>query len=226
MRGGKSVVLVLAVGLMVSVLATGCAGRQNTIMFGTNTLIGVKVTARDTATEMPEVKIGYERAEFVWMPLISSNKEGDPVGTVCESCPDSCTYCKDRTGACTCPKKMIDGKFFAGKDGNDKLDSYSVIATMSGSLSTGASGTNGGIAQYFATGIAARELAKKSGAALVSTAPSAELEKAKLDTMKFMEETEQAKKSDAEEPKAEEPKAEEPKADEPKADEPKAGGGK
>lgn len=71
------------------------------------------------------------------------------------------------------------GKFIGTRDGKNAQDAYSVIGTFKGSA-TGKSNATGagaeanmGIAQYFATGIAAQLLAETGGAALVSTSPNA-----------------------------------------------------
>jgi hypothetical protein len=71
-------------------------------------------------------------------------------------------------------------KFVGTRKGDDARDAYSVLGTFSGDISgsstTGAgpeAKMKGGIAQYFATGIAAQILAEKGGAALVSTGPTA-----------------------------------------------------
>lgn len=71
-------------------------------------------------------------------------------------------------------------KFVGSRTGKDARDAYSVLGTFSGNMtgsSTSGAGPEaklkGGIAQYFATGIAAQLLAEKGGAALVSTAPTA-----------------------------------------------------
>jgi hypothetical protein len=73
-------------------------------------------------------------------------------------------------------------KFVGSRTGNDARDAYSVLGTFSGDMassSTSGAGPEaklqGGLAQYFATGIAAQILAEKGGAALVSTAPTAKI---------------------------------------------------
>lgn len=71
-------------------------------------------------------------------------------------------------------------KFVGSRTGNDARDAYSVLGTFSGNMDSGSTSGSGpeakmrgGLAQYFATGIAAQLLAEKGGAALVSTAPTA-----------------------------------------------------
>ena len=73
----------------------------------------------------------------------------------------------DCTADDKCPK-------FIGEDSSGQHDTYSVLASFGSKLGAGVDATgkdakvNGEIAQYFATGLAARILAK-NGAALVST---------------------------------------------------------
>jgi hypothetical protein len=69
------------------------------------------------------------------------------------------------------------GKFIGSKIGKEANDAYSVIGTFKGNAGGGSgsqSNVKMGIAQYFATGIAAQLLAENGGAALVSTANNAQ----------------------------------------------------
>ena len=75
----------------------------------------------------------------------------------------------------TCPK-------FVGEDKSGQKDTYSVLASFGaqfeGAASAGTSNSataKGGIAQYFATGLAARLLAQSGGAGLVNTHGDANL---------------------------------------------------
>ncbi|MBI1920126.1 MAG: hypothetical protein HYS23_03490 [Geobacter sp.] len=56
---------------------------------------------------------------------------------------------------------------YVGNAGGDR-DTYSVLASFGADIKNGSEGAGVGIAQYFATGLAARELAKKGGAELVT----------------------------------------------------------
>ncbi|WP_162877889.1 hypothetical protein [Trinickia diaoshuihuensis] len=155
------------VGVFVLVeLATSCSStpnHTNTLIFGTNTLVAVDVS--ESPTGNVGVTLGYKRQEAVWMPLLA-NVASDTGGEVPATCTDD--SCKSFTGT-----TGTDGTL----NGASAHDTYSVLATFSGqtaaSAPVGASGANvtagGAIAQYFATGFAARLLAEKGGAAIVST---------------------------------------------------------
>lgn len=149
----QRVVLLAAVAAIAACSTT--PKHTNTLIFGTNTKFALDVSA-DT-TGIPSVTVGYKRQEAVWMPLVANKtKEGDPAAD-----------CKDK------PPCLLQGES-AGSVA-DK-DAYSVLATFGanfsgeGGTSTGAK-AGGGIAQYFATGLAARELARSGGAQLVSIQP-------------------------------------------------------
>lgn len=135
----------------------GCSStprHTNTLIFGTNTVFGLNIAQESTASA--GVIVGYKRQEAVWMPLLPNqapNTAGEPVPATCK-------------GA-RCPK--FEGTW-AGR-----VDTYSVLASFGAryqGTAGGATGVdgNGGIAQYFATGIAAQLLAQSGGASLVNTA--------------------------------------------------------
>jgi len=133
-------------------LLFGCATpkHSNTLIFGTNTKFALDVSA-DTSGS-PSVTVGYKRQEAVWMPLLANkDKEGEPA---------SCTE---------------DNCLYKGEAGNN-ADTYSVLASFgakfSGTGDTSGANAEGGLAQYFATGLAARILAEKGGARLVAVQPA------------------------------------------------------
>lgn len=145
--------------LMATWLAlAGCTStprHTNTLIFGTNTVVGLNVAQESAASA--GVIVGYKRQEAVWMPLLPNQAPsgaGEPV-------PAPCTE-KDK-----CPK-------FEGTS-TGQTDTYSVLASFGARYQGSAGGTagvqgDGGIAQYFATGIAAQLLAMRGGASLVNTA--------------------------------------------------------
>jgi hypothetical protein len=143
----------VAAGAMV-----GCSTPKhtNTLIFGTTTRFALDASQDPTGTV--GVTIGYKRQEAVWMPLLA-NKDENLVPAECKS--------ED------CPK-FLGAAGAGGPAGNGASDTYSVLATLSGqtSASAGSNGAQGGggIAQVFATGIAARLLAVSGGAALVNSA--------------------------------------------------------
>lgn len=123
---------------------------SNTLVFGTTTKVAIDVAQEPTGAL--GVTIGYKRHEAVWMPLIA-NKEGNG-----KLMPNSCS-----TDACT---KLV------GTTGSTAVDTYSVLATFSGDMSGSGKSADakGSVAQYFATGFAARSLAERGGAAVVNSA--------------------------------------------------------
>lgn len=127
----------------------------NTMVFGTSTKVALDVSQDPSGTV--GITIGYKRQEAVWMPLMPNAAASAPGG----SGPAACT--KDGK----CPK-------FAGTQRGEN-DTYSVLATFGGTVDAGAdaqarTGKAGArIAQFFATGFAARALAERGGAALVNT---------------------------------------------------------
>lgn len=147
--------LILTVGLLA-----GCSTPKhtNTLVFGTNTKFAIDVS--EDPTGALGITLGYKRQEAVWMPLIANEtKDGTPAK--CTS--DTCRKYEGTAGS-------------GGAAGKGATDTYSVLATFSGQASGGADPTQGGtvqakgtLAQFFATGFAARLLATVGGAAIVST---------------------------------------------------------
>jgi hypothetical protein len=134
---------------------------SNTLVFGTNTSFGIKVGADATAT--PGITVGYSRQEAVIMPLVANTADNG------------------RTQA-PCPQVVVDGTVsvlelpascrLVGTDSRNHTDTYSVLASFGArfgsELESGNAALNGQIAQYFATGIAARLLAEKGGASTIA----------------------------------------------------------
>lgn len=144
-------------------LVSGCATpkHSNTLIFGTNTKFALDVSADPSGS--PSITVGYKRQEAVWMPLLANQgvvlaNQQDVVGIPAECKEENClfigTVCKD-------------------KECKDR-DTYSVLASFGAKFSgeaTGGPKATGGLAQYFATGLAARILAKEGGAKIVSVQP-------------------------------------------------------
>lgn len=155
-------------------MASGCVQatrHSNTMYFGTNTTFGIKAGA-DTG-DVPEVVVGYDRQEVVIMPLLAN--------TIDHSASVGDT--RNRLGPCpvTLPLEVRGAdyavhpcSFVAYRDGAQ--DSYSVLASFGADFGAKANTSveaSGGLAQYFATGLAAQLLAIKGGAALVATGAAA-----------------------------------------------------
>lgn len=133
---------------------------SNTLVFGTNTTIGIKVG--QDANQTPSIEVGYNRQEAAFVPLLANTAEGENKELV--PCPGIID------NAAVAPKiNIADCHFRASHNGIDK-DAYSTIASFGSD--TGASSANGGqvkvaVAQYFATGIAAQHLVLTGGANIV-----------------------------------------------------------
>jgi hypothetical protein len=135
---------------------------SNTLIFGTNTVVALDVSQLPTGNM--GITLGYRKQEVVWMPLLANTTSASGAETPATCQSDSCKTFNGTTGT--------DGE----TDGTGARDTYSVLATFSGQSAggslvspSGAGVTGGGaIAQYIATGFAARALAE-SGAAVVNT---------------------------------------------------------
>jgi len=149
MRNRRKTVKILPLfSVWVLFLGLGCATPKhtNTLIFGTNTKFALDVSVDPTGS--PSVTVGYRRQEMVWMPLLANK---DVEGTPAECEKDSCLFI-----------------------GTQEKDTYSVLASFGAKFSGATAGgpkATGGLAQYFATGWAARKLAEKGGARIVSVQP-------------------------------------------------------
>jgi hypothetical protein len=144
-----------ALSLLVGVTLAACGTpyHTNTLIFSTGTKIALDISA-DPTSGNPSISVGYKRLEVVWMPLLAN---------------------KDDQGTPYVDKDFL----FLGKEDGKAQDTYSVIATIDAKFSSGAEqsklSAGGGLAQFFATGLAARKLAALGGAKLVSVQPDAAL---------------------------------------------------
>ena len=143
--------------LLTAAALSGCSTPKHTdlLVFGTNTQFGVALTSDATST--PGVNIGYKRYELVLMPLYVNAKES----RFAPSTPTSPTD--------------TDKLKYVGSEATTPAatDTYSVLASFGARGSANTSGTaEVGIAQYFATGLAARTLAY-AGGALINTGDKA-----------------------------------------------------
>ena len=149
--------------LIASALITsGCAQtvrHTNTLLFATNTQIAL--SAGTSATAQPDITLGYKRQEAVVMPLVA-NYAPYPHE------PGKLVPCASATSV------LADCLIVGKNEKTGSHDSYSVLASFGAKFSGLTGGTkpeaNVGIAQYFATGVAAQLLALTGGASIVSTA--------------------------------------------------------
>ena len=122
---------------------TACSAlpHNDVLIFGTETTVAVDVGSSATNGGTPEITIGYKREEAVWMPLLANGRHSRSPPT---------------TGT------MYTAN---GADGKEK-DAYSVFASFGAELEGGTGEAKVGLAQFFATGIAAQRLANNPIAAL------------------------------------------------------------
>lgn len=153
---------------VLALLSSGCiqaTRHSNTMLFGTNTHLGIR--AGPNATSVPEIDVGYSRQEAVVMPLVANSTDNGRYQSPCDI---------------TQPVGSDDAKFLVhpcllvAVNGKAQ-DSYSVLASFGAKFdgdtnSTGAH-AKGGLAQYFATGVAAQMLALKGGASVVAVGDAA-----------------------------------------------------
>lgn len=144
--------LIATCALTGALTACGTVPHADTLLFGTDTKLALDVSMSPEAGGTPQVTVGYKRREFVVMPLVVNGN-------------DSRVIQGDAA-------KVNEPKYL-GKSDTSEEDTYSVLASFGadfeGGAQTGAAKAGGGLAQYFATGMAARILARQGGADLVNT---------------------------------------------------------
>jgi hypothetical protein len=172
----RTLICLLAVNAAAWLLS-GC--QANTIYFGTNTQFGIRAGV-DTK-QIPEVEIGYNRQEGVMLPLAveCALKATNAPGTDATSETGGAAGQKGKQPATAAPAGGVGRSFIGENKQGDHKDAYSVIAIFSGKAHGNASagttnsvGAGMGVAQYFATGVAAQLLAEQ-GATVVGGASSA-----------------------------------------------------
>lgn len=178
---------------MCALLLGGCGTAGNQILiFGTDTKYALDISG-DATTGQPSFTLGYKRREAVWLPLIGGT--GTPTHSCTNTTPMQCVALAGRSGGShicgaaqagqTSNAISAEGNLlcvaadaglqkFVGKEGNDS-DAYSVLASFGAKSSTGEQS----IAQFIATGIAARKMAVNGGAQLVNTEVTALAKKMK-----------------------------------------------
>lgn len=129
---------------------------SNTLVFGTNTTIGLKV-GRD-AGQVPAVQIGFDRQEVAIVPLLANVSDDNSKKLI------------------PCLNEDINKCHFRATSDGENNDAYSTIASFGAqSAAGGGEGeANMNVAQYFATGIAAQKLAISGGANVVAAGPGSE----------------------------------------------------
>jgi hypothetical protein len=154
---------------------------SNTMVFGTNTSLGVKV---GTATgQVPAILVGYDRQEAVIMPLVANTtdhsrgitkSDGSKIYTnrlgPCDLNADIKVQVQQQAGTNLATVRPIHPCLLVSTNGAS-TDAYSVLASFGANIS-GTAGTENeaavGLAQYFSTGLAAQLLAATGGASVVN----------------------------------------------------------
>ncbi len=154
------------------VTTAGCmqaTRHSNTMVFGTNTNVGVKVG--QNVNQVPEILIGYDRQEAVIMPLWANTEDDNEGngGNLLSPCQvDDVEY-----GQGVHPCAFVASR----QESKDSYaqDSYSVLASFGAQIEGNGAGPEAqvGLAQYFATGMAAQILALMGGASLVAVGDAA-----------------------------------------------------
>jgi hypothetical protein len=157
-----------AVAVTACTALSGCVQatrHSNTMLFGTNTHLGIRAGA--SASSVPEVNIGYARQEAVVMPLVANSADNGTHQSPC-NIAQPVSAGSGEFAVHPCLLVGINGK---------AQDSYSVLASFGakfdGQARPDGSHAKGGLAQYFATGVAAQMLALKGGAAVVAVGEAA-----------------------------------------------------
>jgi hypothetical protein len=146
-----------------SALVFGCTSmpdHSNLLIFGSTTKLAIDVSPDPSGSV--GATIGYRRQEVVLMPLLANQ------GAAGAKTP------------ATCAGKPEDCPMFVGTESSGAArDTYSVFASFGAQPSAAADAAatprvGATIAQYFATGFAARSLALRGNAALVNTTAASE----------------------------------------------------
>lgn len=163
----------LAALIALPTLLAGCVQatrHSNVMLFGTNTSFGINV-GTDTA-QVPTIVVGYKRQEAVILPLVA-NVASTPAGSSNLNRLEPCNLTTQI--AVTGGKYAVHPCSLVAVNGSAQ-DSYSVLASFGARFSASAdtaAEASGGLAQYFATGMAAQLLAQNGGASVVAVGASA-----------------------------------------------------
>ena len=185
--------------LAVCCLTGGCENTllDRSLVFFTNTTMGVEVSVSPSdATAPVKLIIGYKRAEGVLNPVYHSQGVKAPATTdESEALAGGSSYTDKETsksGSNSYSKKWSKSVPIAGGPKTVKryrTEAYSVIAKIAGEVSGNAGDSAEGklsVAQWFATGEAAKILAKQPGIAGAVTG-SSEIAKEAVEQAKFTE---------------------------------------
>lgn len=160
---------------LVAIAGLFSSCQPNTVYFATNTQFGIR--AGVDSKQIPEVEIGYNRQEGVMMPYYIDTGTNSPVSHKQKNELEA-KLATDTSHIGASQSTVEERKFIGENNQGNHKDSYSVIAIFhgngGGNASAGTSNSVGakmGVAQYFATGVAAQLLAEH-GASVVGGPPS------------------------------------------------------
>ncbi len=174
--------LIVALAIALTACST-LPPHNNTLIFAVHRKVGIDITPTNSTNA--GLTIGYSSNEFAWVPLWANDGDGKPI-LECPTSKDAVMPTKkykDKDGIETtvtpyCASKArfvgVDGELgTAGSRSTKDEDSYSVFASFGGAVAAkaGADQPTGSIniASFFATGIAAQNLAQR-GSSLVAVA--------------------------------------------------------
>lgn len=163
--------------LTAAAAVTGCTTphHSNALIFGTNTSFGIDVG--QTPTGVPSIVVGYRRQEAVFMPLVATEMfDANGIPTPCAIYPRILSGDLTRVHFTnTNGERVPPPCFLVGQNGG-AFDSYSVLASFGAEFSARATQpeASGGLAQFFATGLAAQALAIRGGSSLVAISEASE----------------------------------------------------
>ncbi|KQZ61445.1 hypothetical protein ASD67_19680 [Sphingopyxis sp. Root1497] len=188
---------------------------NDVLVFATQTKFGIDISAPLNSATLPQINVGYNRSEAVWMPLRPNGTKGGSQTDAEQDLLAKLNACdqrmlsiiddnKNRQAFCL-SATLPAGKYVSMASGVQtdvggtelEIDTYSVFASFGARGGVSGSQANGGLAQIFATGIAAQRLASNPqvGQALNTQAPAAV--KASADADRAAETTEQMRLAQA-----------------------------
>jgi len=157
---GKTLIIGGCAVAILCLSACSSLPHNDVLIFGTETTLAFDVGASATNGGTPQVTLGYNREEAVWMPLMANGRHT-------KTDPDA--------------NQLYQAEGSKASGSNGAKDAYSVFASFGAQLE-GTSGTGPsakvGLAQFFATGIAAQKLAGNPAAVLALTVKPGEQSKA------------------------------------------------
>lgn len=162
-------IIITSIGAVALSGCTSTLRHTNLLVFGTNTTGGLEVGTN--TNQIPRILFGYTRQELVLMPLLANTRAADNAGG------NKLIPCglEPGTAGQERPQVVPEGCKFLGRAGGvtGDYDTYSVLASFGAGVQAEAEGdgakAGGKVAQYFATGLAARALAENGGAAVIAT---------------------------------------------------------